>query len=276
MYGSFIGKNRPAFVSKQRPIAPIVHQLAIVSHISYLLTTLAPPVSAYCRTNPLNYQFTLKIQRLMSLAGGKGNLLRRTNLSGERSNNSTGNRHLLSQNFHITFSFLVQFLCPCQDEKTWVESLSSYQAVSGPVEKAKPKKTRFSSYIRSSNCHAATYGFSLGSKPSTTRRFHPRKRRLDRLLQSGDGATLESLAATFRDNVEPGWITTPPPPPPLPQGRAVTCVVDGDAHRECDKPNKPMYAVETRESKSAIWETFPVKVPVNALLLMFEEVFICV
>lgn len=77
----------------------------------------------------------------------------------------------------ITFSFLQQFLCPCQDEETGVESFSSYQAVSGPVETAKPpKKERAlpSEILTICHRHAATYGFLLGCKSS---RFHSQNKK---------------------------------------------------------------------------------------------------
>lgn len=60
----------------------------------------------------------------------------------------------------------------------------------GPSKKQNLREHDVSSGFTLSNCHAATYGFSLGSRSSTTRRFHSQKRRLDRLLQSSDSATL--------------------------------------------------------------------------------------
>lgn len=140
----------------------------------------------------------------MSLVGGKGNSVRRTTLVKQalKQPHSQPTEVQLAFFFYSTFSFLVQFLCPCQDEKTWVESLSSYQAVSGPVEKAKPKKM---SLIISSKL---SRGYMRGSHSAQSAQLWGdfiRKKNGDPFAFFGPETVprWRALAATFRDNVEP-------------------------------------------------------------------------
>lgn len=141
----------------------------------------------------------------MSLVGGKGNSLRRTKLSSKRSNNTTVNQQEVQLAFlrYLFFSGTISVSMSGREDLSWVSLFVSSRIRARRKSKTEKKNTIFfGDYIVKLRLHTGSHSVQSGQL-------------WDFIRKNGDPIAFFSpetvprwsaLAATFRDNVEPGWI----------------------------------------------------------------------